>query len=419
MKRAFKIIVFILLITAAASYYLWRSSRPVPVRTMILTPADMIESFSAQATVMPVISVVLNAGENGVVSELPFQVGNPVKAGEAVAILTGQSDTELELRLSQARQALSAARQEYNIRYGASGSVNVQIELAQNELNAAKWDLDAALSLNEAIPGTIPEEQINQLERILHAAEQSARLARIENSPEMKAMYLNRITACEEQIDALERSAGAEPVIAPFDGVLWELYAEKGQYAQKRQPLAKIYKKGQMKLEATVLAEDALGLTRGDTAKCSLANNESFDARISYISPVASKSLSVIGIEESRCRIELDPGVLPERIGAGHPVELTFIDVIAENALTAPLSAIVPLPGGGDGVYIIARVQEEGTESDSISGDAILAPVRAGKKAGGRVELLNGVNAGDILILNPLDEGIREGMKVSGQLGST
>jgi len=403
MKKAIKIIIFILLAGAAGAYYYRYSTRPVQVRAAILVREDLLETFTTQATVIPEVSIILNAGENGFVSGLPFQIGNSVKKGEAVAVLTGEADTELELRISQAAQALAGARQEYNTRYGASGSAKIKYELAQSELEAAKWNYDAAKSLNELAPGTVPQAEIKQLEQIVSAAEQSLQLARLENGPEMRAFYLNQISACERQLATLESIAGAEPVVAPFDAILWELYVEKGQYAMKRQPLAKIYQKGKMLLEATVLTEDALRLSLGEKVRCAVANREAFEATVTYISPVAQRTLSAIGIEENRSRIELDPGALPESVGAGHQLDITFVNVIAPGALTAPISAVIPLPGGGDGVYLV------------IDSKATLAPVSVGVKSGGKIEITGGLSEGSVLILNPFDENIKEGTVVSYQ----
>ena len=158
-----------------------------------------------------------------------------------------------------------------------------------------------------------------------------------------------------------------------------------------------------MKVEAHLLAEDAMALSVGETVRCALADGFAFTATVSYVSPLASKAFSAIGIEESRTAVELKPSALPTGVGAGHPVELAFASPIASQVLTAPLSAVIPLEGGREGVYVL------------LDGQAVLREVVTGRRSGGRVELSAGVSAGDALILNPAAAGVRDGAKAAAE----
>lgn len=401
MKKQYKIILAVILAVICLGYAGWSMTRPLTVKTTTLAAGTLQEKYAVQGTLLPQNSLILNAGESGIIARLPFPAGQSVKAGETVAVLSGESNPETELRLAQLRQGLSAARQEYTARYGDKGAVRANLELAQGEYDRAKWDYDAVFKMNETIPGSYTEAEVKALESRLSAAEQNLALAEGENSQATKAYYQEQITSWESQIASLEKTMEANPVTAPYDGVLWELFVEEGAYVSKYQPLAKLYGQGEMKLEAGVLTEDAMRLSTGDIAYCTLADGTEFTAEVVYISPVANKGLSAIGIEESRNTIELDPGPLPASVGAGHQVDIVFTNVQAENVLTAPLSSIIPLAAGEDGVYVIKDKK------------AVLTPVVTGKKGGGYVELSSGVTAGDLLILDPFDQGIKEGMKVA------
>ncbi len=403
MKKQYKIIFAVIIAVICIAYAGWSMTRPLAVKTLTLTAGTLQEKYTVQGTLLPKSSLILNAGESGTITRLPFRAGQPVKAGEAVAVLSGESNTETELRLAQLRQGLAAARQEYAARYGDKGAAQANLELAQGEYDRAKWDYDAVLQMNGAIAGTYTAAEVKSLESRLTAAEQNLALAQRENSQATKSYYQEQIASWESQIAALEKTMEANPLTAPYDGLLWELFVEEGAYVLKNQPLAKLYQEGEMKLEAAVLTEDAMSLAPGDTAYCTLADGSVFSAQVIYISPVANKGLSAIGIEESRNLVELSPGALPASVGAGHQVDVVFTNVEAENVLTAPISAIIPLPSGEDGVYVIKDQK------------ALLAPVVTGKKGGGYVELSSGVAAGDLLILNPFDQGIKNGMKVAAE----
>ena len=77
------------------------------------------------------------------------------------------------------------------------------------------------------------------------------------------------------------------------------------------------------------------------------------DATVSFLSPVSTEELSVLGIEENRSKVILTVDGLSDRIGAGHPADLTFHAVHKEQVLQGPSSAIVP-DTDGDAVYAVS-----------------------------------------------------------------
>ncbi|MDR1194117.1 MAG: HlyD family efflux transporter periplasmic adaptor subunit [Peptococcaceae bacterium] len=401
MKRPVKITLFLLIAAACAAAGIWAALRPLPVTSEILAAGTLAESFTVQGTLIPTESRVLNAGAAGDVAGLPFQVGMPVTAGETVVAVAAASQTETELRLAQSRQQLAAARQEYASQYGDNGAAAAGLPLAESERDAAAGEYQAAAGLNEAIPGTYTTAEMNRLRGRLTAAEQNLTLARNASSGATKAYYQEQIASWESQIAALEATLGIEPVTAPFDGVLWEVYVETGSYVAQYQPVAKIYRAGEMRVEVWALAEDVAGMRLGDEVECALAGGAAFTARISYISPVAATSLSAVGVEESRSLVELSPEALPAAAGAGHRIDARFTVGAAADVIAAPIAAIVPLPDGGDGLYVIR------------GGKAVLTPVTTGRQSGGRVELLAGAAAGDEIIPRPFDSEVRDGRRVT------
>jgi RND family efflux transporter MFP subunit len=307
----------------------------------------------------------------------------------------------MELQLAQLRQQLAAARQSYASQYGDRGSAAADLALAENERNTAAWDYDTAVQINEAIPNTYAEPDLNQLQLRLAAAEKNLALAQNANSGATKAFYQEQIASWESQIAAMEEAMGIEPVTAPFDGVLWELYVEEGAYVSKYQPVAKLYQPEDMKVEVLVLTEDAMRMRPGDSVSCALADGTAFDASVQYISTVAAETVSAVGVKESRSLVELRPVSLPAGVGAGYQVDARFVAEAAENVISAPASSIVPLPEGGDGVYLIR------------GGNAELAEVTTGRQSGGRVELVSGAAAGDRIVLDPFDSAVKDGSRIT------
>jgi HlyD family secretion protein len=401
MKKRIKIILVLIVAAVCATAGIWSALRPVTVETELLAAGTLAEQFTVQGALVPAESRILNAGTSGPVSEVPLRVGMSVTAGEVVVAITADGQTEAELQLAQLRQQLSAARQSYDAQYGDKGSAAADLALAENEYNTAEWDYNAALQVNETVPGTYTETALNQMRSRVTAAEKNLALAQNANSSSTRTFYQEQIASWEGQIEALEKAMGIEPVTAPFDGVLWETYVEEGVYVSKYQPVAKLYRPGEMKVETLVLTEDAMRMRLGDYVSCALADGTAFDASVRYISTVAVETVSAVGVKESRSLVELRPGSLPAAAGAGYQVDARFVAEAAENVISVPASAIVPLPEGGNGIYLIR------------GGKAVLAEITTGLLSGGRVELVSGAAAGDRVILDPFDSAVKNGSRVA------
>jgi hypothetical protein len=85
-------------------------------------------------------------------------------------------------------------------------------------------------------------------------------------------------------------------------------------------------------------------------------------------------------------------------------LEVMFSRLLAKNALSVAASAIVPL-AGGSAVYVVEE------------GKALLKPVQTGLRCGGRVEISGGLEAGDIVVANPYDAGVKAGSRVKVEAG--
>ena len=174
---------------------------------------------------------------------------------------------------------------------------------------------------------------------------------------------------------------------------------KNGDYVTQNQPLYRIYNTDQMTLEADVLDTQAALLKEGDIATAKLADGSELAGTVSFLSPVSTQELSVLGIEENRSKVILDVDGLSDKMGAGHQADLTFSVVRKEDVLQIPSSAIVP-GDNGDAVYVKA------------GGKAVLKEVELGEQSGGRSEVISGLEEGDQVVTNPYDTGIKKGTHI-------
>jgi RND family efflux transporter MFP subunit len=402
MKKRYKIIIGIILILAVAGYMGMEMLTPLGVSIETAAYGDLVDTFTVQGKVMPQKSVIINATASGTVLSLPFKPGMTVQEGQEVARIATAGPAELEIQKEQLRQQLATAQYQYQQLSTAAGQANqaAALEAAQSALALAEQQYQAALAVEAQISGVYTPGQLAELENAVVAARQALVAAQSQGATAADRNYYSTlISSTQAQLAALEEAAQTDPPLAPFSGVVWQLLTEEGSYINKHQPILSIYQSEPMKIEASLLSEDTLNLQLNEEALLRLSDGRHFNARVSFISPVAEQVISSLGLAENRCLIELEPIDLPESLGAGHQLDILFARQLAENALSVPASAIVPL-AGGSAVY----VAEEGK--------ARLTPVQTGVRCGGRVEITGGLAAGDAVITDPYEAGVKDGSRV-------
>lgn len=429
---------------------------PPEVERETVAPGTLGDSFTAQATVVPQESMVLTAPTDGLVeagvpgagnrfaqgdilltvdnSALRTQMENQIKTlklqQSALYSQNQVSRGELALREEQLRRQLEQASHEYSRLFGEDGTAGALLDIAASHYYVARRAYQDAKDLEDGNAirdsGFMTDWNLATLRDQMIGAEQNYVIAQGDSSATTKAYYQGLIQSSRAQLEAISGTgeqadnstyAAAQqlaitigdlqskldkgPVVAPYDGVLWQVLVEPGVYVAQDQPLAKIYRPGAMKLEAYLLSEDTLGLSVGQEVACALTDGTALAAKVTFVSPIAQEMMSTIGIKENRCRVELEAQDLPDQVGAGYQADLTFRSVQAQDVLTVAASALVP-QGDGSGVYVIR------------GGKAVLTSVETGARGDGRVEILSGLAGGEEVILSPGDIGIKDGSRVKG-----
>lgn len=402
MKKRFKVIFAAIVILICLAGFGWTYMQPARVVSETVEAGDLKTEFTVQGTLLPKHSELLNSGSNGVVKELPYQSGTFAAQGTVVLRMGYESQADLEIQREQYRQQLASARQTYDRLFGDNGTAGAACETARSDYELAEQNYKNGMVL--AAGGSIPQMDLKVLENQRNKAKQALIQAEEENSASNRNYYRQLIASYENQLKTMESSVAPGEIMMPYDGVIWEIYQEEGAYAQANQPMIKVYQPGDMKIRASLLTEDAVQLEPGQAVSCKFPDGTAAEGEIQFISAVAGQTLSTIGMEENRCTVEIKPKSVPEGSGAGHQVDVTFTLTAATEVLTVPSSALVPITdgasGAGTGVYVIE------------SGKAALKAIETGKKSGGRVEVTEGLAAGDVVITDPYEDGVKDGSRV-------
>lgn len=255
--------------------------------------------------------VTVVARTNGIVEELPIRRGSVVKQGEVLAVLSD------EARASQ-------------------------VEQAKARLEQRRAELTARLKLIEN--GNLPPLQKPGLEAELRAAE--AGLAQAE----------------------AERDRNV--IRAPFDGLVNTLNIREGQALQVGSVIAEVVALQPMLAVVEIAERELGGVHVGDLAQVVLANGESTEGRVRFVSAVASPQTRTYRVD-----IELDNSgkVIPDGITCESTLTLAEI-----QAASVPRSALVFSVQGELGLrtvddsgivdFIPVKLAEDGLERVWVTG---------------------------------------------------
>ena len=167
---------------------------------------------------------------------------------------------------------------------------------------------------------------------------------------------------------------------APFAGTVGLRLVSPGAYVKPGDDLANLESLGAMKLDfrvpETYLARLSVGQTL--TARVDAYPEQSFEGSIYAIDPALDPETRTVLL---RARVpnkgnKLRPGLF---------ARVSLILERRENALVAPEQAIVPV-GQKAQVYRV------------VDGKAVMTPVKLGLRRPGQVEILDGLNAGDLVV---------------------
>ena len=407
MKKKYKKILAALIVVICLAVFGISLFKPVTAKMEVVRYGNLEKSFTVQAELTPVHSMILSAPAAGSVSDVPFKPGSQVRAGEVLLRTETVLEISTDIQNEQLKQQLSLAKQEYDRLYGTNGEAASSYEAADRSYRLSKKNYEAGKVL--ADDGYLSRTELEMLELEMVQAHQQYLQAEEINSERQRDYMIEQIASCERQLNTLNEAVGGAEIRMPYDGILWEVYTERGAFLAQNQAAVKIYRDDGMKLSASVLAEDVSGIVPGTVAEAVYPDGTKGQVQVTFVARTASKELSSTGLEESRCQVELEPweeamqgvepGIFNTGFGAGQQADVTFRIIKAKDVLTVPVSAIVP-----DGKRAIVYRDKNG-KAEAVA-------VKAGRTENGRTEILDGLSEGDKIVSDPYEAGVENGERV-------
>jgi RND family efflux transporter MFP subunit len=355
----------------------------VTVATVERVP--LARTVTVSGTLAAEEQVTLSFKVTGRVEDLRVDLGSTVRQGEPIARL---SPTDFELRLRQADAALQQARARLGL--DAGGDTDA-VDLEQTSVvRQARAALTEARRQRERV-ATFVERGISA-KADLEAADAALEIAEgrhqdsIEEVRNRQAVLLQRrseLALARQQVDdATLRS--------PIDGVIRERMVFAGEYRAAGTPIVTVVRQHPLRLRLAVPERSATSLRVGQPVRVTVeGDSTAYEGRVSRVSPSIEEGTRTLPIEAE----------VPNQGGRLRPGTFAKAEIVTANdpAIVIPQDALVMFAG----IEKVLLLKD---------GKAHEQRVRTGLRVGDRVELIDGVSPGDVVILTP--GGLADGSPV-------
>ena len=474
MKRSTYLVLGIAIVAAAIAVFYWQpwvAQEPEEeTRTAVVERGTLLVTVSATGDVEPAARVALGFDMPGRVAEVLVKVGDVVQAGDPLARL---DDEQSVLQVQQVQAALEAAQAQLSLI--KAGAQPEQIAVAEAGLRAVQAQVSAAAANRDRLVGGASDAQIAAVEAQLAGAELQHRITLIAHDQIVHGSDANKgekeqarydlyaaeldLVAAQAGLDAVLAGADADMVRAARAAVSAATAQRDAVQAQLDMVLAGATDEQIAGVEAQVAqAQVALDMVElllehatlrapfdGVVAAVNVTVDEMASTGLPVIALLDTSALHVtVGVDEidvgqlvegQAAQVTLDalPGVeiagTIERIAPDATTQggVVYFDVIIE---LAPTDAPIRTDMTADVTIIVeeladvlmiptwtVRVDHDTGQryvyrQVGAAGDTERVDVELGVRSGNAVQVLDGLEEGDVLVFIPQSviEALRETM---------
>jgi len=356
-----------------------------PVKVVRVERAPLSRTVTVTGTLAAEEQVMLSLKVTGRLDEVLVDLGSHVQRGQVLARL---SSTDFDLRLRQSEAALQQARARLGLDPVSGGdAIDIEktalVRQAQAALDEARRQRERiATFVQRGISARADLESADAQLQIADGRYQDA-LEELRNRQAVLAQRISERDLAKQQLDDTT-------LRSPIDGVIRERHAVAGEYRAAGTPIFTVVRQHPLRLQLAVPERASSAVRIGQTVKVSIEGDpDVHPGRIARLSPAITEGTRTLPIEAE----------VPNEAGKLRPGTFAKAEIVIdeESGLVVPQSALVVFAG----VEKLLVVRD---------GTAREQRVRAGRRIGDRVEILEGVASGDLVITSP--NGLADGAAV-------
>ena len=369
--------------------------RAVMVDLVEVEPGPMVVTLDEEGETRVHDVYTLSAPVSGRVQRINWLVGDPVTANETVLAQIEPGDPSfLDPRSeAQARAAVQAAEAARDLAAAAVKDAEAQYEFARAEF----------ARMQELVKeGSVSRRDLDSAERdykARHAGLDTARAALQVRSYELEVARAQLVSPLETQ-DSRE-ACDCIPITAPVSGRILQITDRSERVVREGDVLMQIGDPKDLEIVVDYLSMDAVKIEAGQRVIIdNWGGDQPLEGGVRLVEPFGFLKISALGIEEQRVNVIVDFAVEDgwEKLGHGYQVETRVVLWEEDDVLAVPLTALFR-----DGEKWAMFVQEDGR--------AVLRHVEVGQKNGVFAEILEGVEAGERVVMHPSDR-VSDGTRI-------
>lgn len=393
-RKRMMVILLGALVAAALVYSFLPTA--LPVRTAVIQAAPLRVIIEEEGETRVRDNYVIASPVTAFIRRIPWEAGDAVEQGQALVqveppralLLDARTQQETRARVQAAASTLQRTREELPAAEAAARLAARELartETLFSEDIATRQMLDAARTTAE------------QANAALAAAHALTATARAELAAARAALQ-----------GGSEGSAGqpvAEVLRAPVTGRVLAVHRRSEGFVNPGEPLLEIGDPARLEVWTDVLSQDAVRIMPGMRVLFDQwGGEEPLDGVVKRVAPFGFTKVSALGVEEQRVTVVADllsPFERWAHLGAGYRVLSRF--VVWED------DAVRQVPAGA-----LFRTQEGWAAFTVEENRAVRKTVIVGRRAGLVVQVRDGLDEGDVVIVHP-DGSLKAGMRVRAQ----
>ncbi|MGB7084211.1 MAG: efflux RND transporter periplasmic adaptor subunit, partial [Phormidesmis sp.] len=407
------------LIAAGAIAFALRSRGPaydLDALTVTASQESITIRITASGTIEPVRTVNLSPKNAGVVEALFVEQGDRVTQDQVIAQMdSAQIDAQIvqnEASVAEARAQLDEALRgdtRTDIRQTEASVTQARAQLEESRARLSLAEDEAARSQRLFERGAISRSELDQALSDSRSAsavvDQS--LARIDEAEQRRLDAQNgsdsetiaqaeaRLARSQGQLQAAQSQLADTQIRAPFAGIITQRFASEGAFVTPTATASDVTSATSTAIVALASGLEAIAeVPEADISKIKVGQSveiqadafpeETFEGRVKLIAPEAIERQNVTVFQ---VRIELLTGT--DQLRSNMNTTVAFIGDQLGNALVIPAVAVIT-QSGETGVLV----------PDEGSGQAQFEPVVLGSQVGDRIQVLDGLEAGDRVFID-------------------
>jgi HlyD family secretion protein len=374
-----RLIVAVLVIAGIVAVAMWPQALAVDVANAHTGPMQVTIDEDGATRVRQ--RFVIHAPVAGRLARIELEPGDRVTRNATV--LASIAPVQPALIDPRTRSELSAA----------VDAARAAIGLAQADRERTAAALERALSTEARQRklfegGAIPRDTLEAAETARRTAEEAVRAA---DFAVKVAEY--ELQLAQARLQAPQAGGASVQIRAPIDGVVLKRYHESAAVVAAGEPLIEVGDVDELEIVADLLSTDAVRVEPG--AKVLIeqwGGGQTLQGRVRRVEPSGFMKVSALGVEEQRVNVIIDfaDPAAGRVLGDGYRVEVRIVTWHADDVLTVPTGSLFR-QGDGWAVFVV--------EGET----ARLQPIQLGQRNQVDAQILDGLSAGQRVILHPPD----------------